>query len=137
MMRLVCCRRFLGSSHSCDLLGANYCVNYLVNEKAFQWDTYRPLADRILWNPRSHVRRKGVPPSNIPPIPWTYPPPEGTWYQRYPSPWKGHGTQALCGQTDTYENITILQLHLGAIKMDCTVRSGHIHIFSLVKFSMD
>ena len=37
-----------------------------------------------------------------------YPPSERTWYQRYPPP---------CGQTDTCENITFLQLRLRAVNI--------------------
>ena len=85
---------------------------------------YHPLADCILWYPRSHAQRVGThtrtyPPLDIP-IPWTYP-------QTYPisldipTPLKGHDTrdtdpQKSHGTGDIHhspcENINFPQLRL-------------------------
>ena len=63
-------------------IGSRLPISAKDNKKAFQYDAYRLLADRIPLYPRSYVRPPDIPTH------WTYTPPERTWYQSYPPPGK-------------------------------------------------
>ena len=74
-------------------------------------------------HPLGHTHSLNIPTST--PLPRTYPPLKRHWYNRCPPPWKGHGTRDTPPtpptpreQTDTCENIIILQLRLRAVNIN-------------------